>query len=100
MSLGLILARNERQRPKTCALSSQEAQKIILEHEPNIPLNVLLAHAPAGFQEVAVFIREHLGQNLSAVVPFINQLVQNPGIGVLGDEAGSEKLDAHSLDLF
>jgi len=62
--------------------------------------DVLIGHMSAGVQQVAVFIRQHLRQNLSAVVPFVNQLVQNPGVGVLRDETGSEQLDAHSLDLF
>lgn len=56
-------------------------------------------NAPAGLHEVAVFVCKDLGKNAAAVVPFVNQLIEDSGIGMLGNEAGSEQFDAHALDL-
>src|SRR5438552_2154688 len=78
----------------------QELQEIVAEEVPHVALDLVFAHAPAGVGDVGVFVGQHLGDDLSAVVPLVDQLIQHSRVAVLRDEAGVEQLETHPLDLF
>ena len=47
-----------------------------------------------------VFFGEDLGDNFSGVGPFVDELIEDAGVAVLGGEAEAEEFEAHAGDVF
>src|SRR5690606_5148098 len=56
------------------------------------------AGLPSGRVQLLVFFGENARDNFARVPPFIKDLVENAGIGMLSGEAEAQQLDAHTGD--
>lgn len=77
---------------RSCSLTPYEFVEIALEELLQIPLQILFRYGPACGQQVPVLAPEHLADHRPGVVPLLNQVLQNPGIGVLGDKRETQCL--------
>ena len=76
----------------------QKGLKIAAEQGGCIPLNVLQTDFSSRPGRPAIHLRHDAGNDLATVIPFIDQLVQNTGIGMLRHECPAEQLKPHLGD--
>src|SRR3954453_12195340 len=79
--------------------AGKESLEVAREVVPNGPTHLLSRHRPPGVGKVAELLFEHLRDDATAVVPLVDELVEDAGVAVLGGELGAEQLDAHPRDL-
>src|SRR2546425_45888 len=66
--------------------SVHEIAEVIPEEELRIALHVLRRQVEPGGGHVGVLVRQDPRQDAPGVLPLVDELVQDAGIGVLGDE--------------
>ena len=66
----------------------------------HIVLNVLPGNSPAIAGERAISFRENGSEGAACITPFVDDLLENAGVGMLRDETGSEHLNALPGDFF
>src|SRR5690606_12005251 len=64
-------------------LTSDKCPEVPLEELLEIPFDLCSAHLPAGCPEICVFLQQDPADDLPGMIPFVNQMLQNPGIGML-----------------
>src|SRR5947207_7482191 len=80
--------------------SSVSTFKIRAEEPGNIALNILAPDGASVVGEQPIPICEDGGQNRPSVLPFINHLLQNAGVRMLWDKAGSEHFNTFPSNFF
>ena len=74
--------------------------KIRAEKAVDVALDVLSAYLAAVPAHPSIGPRKNGGKSGARIPPLIDDLFEDARVGMLGDEAGSEQLDAFASDLF
>ena len=66
----------------------------------NVPLNIGARDAAAVFGQKAIVLRENRRECSARIAPFVDDLLENAGVGMLRDETRPEHFDSLTSDLF
>src|SRR5437660_4202590 len=78
----------------------KEALEVAAQQLLRRAANFFLRYRPLRCRDVIEFILQHLGDDLPAVIPLVNDLIENSRIGMLRDEARAQQFHSHTRDLF
>ncbi len=80
-------------------LSGAKSFKSTAKQVGDVAFDLRFGRLPASLGEVFVFFHQDAADDFAGMTPFIYELVQNAGVGVLRREAQAEHLDAHAGEL-
>ena len=70
------------------------------EEAGDIALNIAAGDRAAIFGQEAIVVRENGRESAARVRPFVDDLLEDAGVGMLGNEAGAQHFDAFAGDFF
>ena len=68
------------------------------EHPGNVSANIILDQRPASRAELLILSHQYGSDRSEGMGPFVKELIQDPGIGMLWDKTGSEEFQARGGD--
>src|SRR5262245_18919444 len=80
--------------------SCSELLETSAEEVAHVALDLGGGRFPAGLQQLAVLFGEHTGDDRPGMVPLVDELFEDAGVGVLRRHAESEQIEAHPGHLF
>jgi len=66
-------------------LFAKKAPEIPVQHIIQISFYFLFCNAPTAVMQLLVFVRQHIPDDFSRMLPFIDQLLEDTAVGVLRD---------------